>query len=59
MKLGNGGARRQLSVGEYDRKFRKLTWANVLLALIDPPKVRFFDQRDDPFRSGGGLLQRV
>lgn len=46
MKLGKGGGRKVLDEAAYDRKFRKLTWANVLLALINEPRVRFFDQEE-------------
>jgi uncharacterized Rossmann fold enzyme len=49
MKLRDGGRRETMDDVSYARKFRKLTWANVLLALIDIPKVRFFERPDRQF----------
>lgn len=48
MKLMDGGRREPIDDASYTRKRCKLTWANVLLALIGPPKVRFFGKPDQP-----------
>jgi hypothetical protein len=45
-KLMDGGRREPIDDVSYARKFRKLKWANVLLALIDSPKVRYFEETD-------------
>lgn len=49
MKLRDGGYRETMDDLSFARKFRKLTWANVLLSLIDIPKVRFFERPDQHF----------